>query len=67
MVKWAQVVFAEPGMLDGVGAVDFVCLRKEEPEVVEGFPWDKLELGKGVLVGSGLFKVGSKGVDRCLG
>jgi hypothetical protein len=54
-------------MLEGVGAVDFVCLRKEEPEVVEGFPWDKLELGKGVLVGSGLSEVGSKGVDRCLG
>jgi hypothetical protein len=33
--------------------------------MVKGFPRDKFELGKGVLVGSGVSEIGNKGVDQC--
>jgi hypothetical protein len=36
-------------------------IGKEEPEVTKGFVWDKLKLGKGVLVGGGLSEVGDEG------
>jgi hypothetical protein len=52
-------------MLEGVQAVDLVSLREEEPEVVEGLFWDKLKLGKSVLVGGGSSEVGNKRVDGC--
>jgi hypothetical protein len=67
MVEWARVVFAEPGVLEGVRVVNLVCLGEEEPEVTEGLSRDELELGKGVLVSSGLSEVGHQGVDGCLG
>jgi hypothetical protein len=67
MVEWTGVVFAEPRVLKGVRVVDFVCLGKEEPEVAKRFIRDKLELGKGVLVGGGSSEIGHEGVDRCFG
>jgi hypothetical protein len=59
-MKGAQVVFAEPRVLEGVRAIDFVCVREEEPEVSEGFLGDKLELGNSVWVGDGASKVGDQ-------
>jgi hypothetical protein len=67
VMKWAGVVLAKPGVLESIRAVNFVGLRKEEPEMAEGFPKDELELRKGVLVGGGSSEIGNKGVDRCLG
>jgi hypothetical protein len=67
VVEWAGVVFTEPGVLKGVRVVNLVRLREEEPEVPEGFPWNELELGKGIEVGSGASKVGHQGVVRCSG
>jgi hypothetical protein len=63
MVEGTRVVFAEPGVLEGVRAGDFVCVGEEEPEVAKGFPWNKLELGKSILVGGRSSEVGDKGVD----
>jgi hypothetical protein len=51
-------------MLKLVGAVDLVCVRKEEPEVAEGLVRDKFELRKGVLVSGGSSKVSDKGFVR---
>jgi hypothetical protein len=48
-------------VLEGVGAVDFVCVRKEEPEVAKGLVRDELKLRKGVLVSNGPSKVGDEG------
>jgi hypothetical protein len=53
-------------VLEGVGAVNLVHVREEEPEVSEGFVWDGFELGKGVLVGNRLPKVRDKGSVGCL-
>jgi hypothetical protein len=36
-MEGTQVVFAEPRVLEGVRAVDFVRVREEKPEVAEGF------------------------------
>jgi hypothetical protein len=51
------VILAEPRVLESVGAVDLVCVRKEEPEVAEGLVRDKFKVRKGVLVGGGVPKV----------
>ena len=67
VMKGAQVVLAEPRVLESVGAIDFVCIRKEEPEVTEGLVQDKFELGKGVLVGDGLSEVSNEGFVGSLG
>jgi hypothetical protein len=64
VVKGARVVLAEPRVLEGVGAVDFVCVRKEKPEVVEGLVRDKFKPRNGVLVSGGPSKVGNKGFVR---
>jgi hypothetical protein len=63
MMKGAGVVPAEVRMLKGVGTVDFMCLRVEEPEMLEGFSRDEFELGQSIVVGSRSPKVGNKGVD----
>jgi hypothetical protein len=65
VMEGTRVVLAEPGVLEGMRVVDLMCLREVEPEVAKGFPWDKLELGKGVLVSGRPSKVGNKGVNRC--
>ena len=67
VIKWAKVVFAEPEVLEGMRAVNFVGLGEEEPEVVKGLPRDELKLEKSVLIGSRSSEVGNKGVDRCFG
>jgi hypothetical protein len=67
VVEWAGIVFAEPGMLDGMRTVDFVGLREKEPKMVEGFSRDKFELRKSVLVGGGPSEICHKGVNGCLG
>jgi hypothetical protein len=61
------VVFAEPGVLEGVRVVDFMGLGEEEPKVAEGFPKNKFELRNGVLIGDWSSKVSNERVDRCLG
>jgi hypothetical protein len=61
MMKGARVVFAEPRVLEGVGAVDLVSIRKEEPEVAEGLVQDELEARKGILVSGGPSKVSDEG------
>jgi hypothetical protein len=48
MVKGTRVVFAEPGMLKGVRAINFVRLGEVEPKVVKGFPGNELKLGESV-------------------
>jgi hypothetical protein len=63
VMKRTRVVFAEPRVLEGVRAVDFLCIREEEPKVPEGFSRDKLELGNGVWIGSGASKVGDQWWD----
>jgi hypothetical protein len=45
MVEQAGIVFAEPRVLEGVRAINFVCVGEEEPEVLEGFPGDEFKLG----------------------
>jgi hypothetical protein len=60
MVKGAGIVFAEPRVFKGVGAVDFVHVGEEEPKVMERFIRDELELGKGVWVGSRASEVGDQ-------
>ena len=67
MVEWARVVFTEPGMLEGMRAVNLVCLGEEEPKVMKGLSRDELELGKSVWIGSGVSEVGHQGVVRCFG
>jgi hypothetical protein len=67
VMKGAGVVFAKPGVLEGVRAVDFMGLGEEEPKVVEGLPRDKLKLRKSVLIDSRSCEVGDEGIDRCLG
>ena len=67
VVKGAQVVLAEPRVLEGVGAVDFMCVREEEPKMTEGLVRDELELGKSILVGGWPSEVGDKGSVGCLG
>jgi hypothetical protein len=67
VMEWAGVVLAKPGVLKGVRVVDLVCLREEKPEVAEGLSRDKLELGKGVGIGSGVSEVGHEGTVRCFG
>jgi hypothetical protein len=64
VIKGAGVVLAEPRVLKVVGAVDLVCVRKEEPEVVEGLIWNEFEARKGVLVSGGPSKVSDKGFVR---
>jgi hypothetical protein len=66
-MEGARIVFTEPRMLKGVGAVDLMRVGEEEPEVTERFAWDELELGKGVLVGGWLPKVSDEGFVGCLG
>jgi hypothetical protein len=48
-------------VLKGVGAVDFVCVRKEEPEIAERLVQDELKLGESVLVSGGSSKVSNEG------
>jgi hypothetical protein len=67
MMEGTQVILAEPGVLEGVGAVDLMSVGKEEPEVTEGLIWDELELGKSVLVGGWSPKVSDEGSVGCLG
>ena len=67
MVEWTGVVLAEPRMLEGVRAVNFVCSGEEEPEVVEGLSGDELKMGKVILIGGGLSEIGHQGVYGCLG
>jgi hypothetical protein len=67
VIKGARVVFAKPGVLEAVRAVDFMSIGEEKPEVVKGFVRDELELGKGVLIGSGSCKVGDERSIGCLG
>jgi hypothetical protein len=67
VMKGAGVVLAEPGVLEGVRAVDFMGLEKEKPEVAKRFPREELKLRNGVLIGDWPSKVRSKGVDRCFG
>ena len=67
VMKGARVVLAEPRVLESVGAIDFMCIRKEEPEMAEGLVRDEFKLGKSVLVGGGLSKVGDEGLVGGLG
>jgi hypothetical protein len=67
VVKGARVVLAEPRVLEGVGAVDLVCIRKEEPEVTEGLVGDELKARKGVLVSGRSPKVSDEGFVGGLG
>jgi hypothetical protein len=60
MMKGARVVLAEPRVLKGVQAIDFVSIREEEPEVAEGFVGDEFKARKGVLMGDGPSKVGDE-------
>jgi hypothetical protein len=48
-------------MLESVGAVDFVRVREEKPEVTEGFVRNEFKLGKGILVSGGPSKVSDEG------
>jgi hypothetical protein len=64
MVKGARVVLAEPRVLEGVGVVDLVCVREEEPKVAEGLMRDKFKARKGVLVSGGSPKVCNEGFVR---
>jgi hypothetical protein len=66
-MKGAQVVFTEPRVLEGVRAVDFVCVREEEPEMAEGLIRDEFKLRKGVLVSGRLSEVGDEGSVGCHG
>jgi hypothetical protein len=66
-MKGARVVLAEPGVLEGVGAVNFVCVGEEEPKVTEGLVGDEFKVRKGVLVSDGLSKVSDEGFVRCPG
>jgi hypothetical protein len=66
VMKGARVVLAEPRVLESVGAVNFVCVGKKEPEVTKGFVWDEFELGKGVLVSGRPSKVSDEGFVRGL-
>jgi hypothetical protein len=43
VMEGTRVVLAEPRVLEGVGAVNLVSVREEEPEVAEGFARDKLK------------------------
>jgi hypothetical protein len=61
VIKGAQVVLAEPRVLEGVGAVDFVCVRKEEPEMAERLVRDEFKLRESVLVSGGSSKVSDEG------
>jgi hypothetical protein len=67
VVKGARVVLTEPRVLESVGAVDFVCVRKEEPEVAEVLVWDEFKLRESILVGGRLPKVGDEGFVGGLG
>jgi hypothetical protein len=44
-----------------MGAVDFMCVRKEEPEMAEGLIRDEFKLRGSVLVGGGSSKVSDEG------
>jgi hypothetical protein len=66
-MKGTRVVFTEPGVLEGVRTVDFVCVGEEEPEVAEGLVRDEFKMRKGVLVSGGSSKVSNKGSVRDLG
>jgi hypothetical protein len=61
VVKGARVVSTEPRVLEGVGAVDFVCVGEVEPEMAEGLVWNELKLGNGILVGNRPSEVSDKG------
>jgi hypothetical protein len=63
-MKGARVVLAEPGVLESVGAVDFMCVREEEPEVAEGLVGDEFKARKGILVSDGSSKVSDEGFVR---
>jgi hypothetical protein len=67
VIKGARVVLAEPRVLEGVRAVDFVCIREEEPKVAERFVGHKFKARKGVLVSSGSPKVSNEGFVGDLG
>jgi hypothetical protein len=67
MMEGTRVVLTEPGVLEGVRAVNFVCVGEEESEVAERFVWDKFKLREGILVGGRSPEVSDKGVDRCFG
>ena len=45
-----------------MGAIDFVSVGEEEPEVTKGLIWDEFKLGESVLVSGGLRKVGNEGL-----
>jgi hypothetical protein len=67
VMEGARVVFAEPRVLEGVGAIDFVCIQEEEPEMVEGLVRDEFKLRESVLVGDGSSEVGDEGFVGGLG
>jgi hypothetical protein len=67
VMKGARVILAEPRVLESVGAIDFVCVRKEEPEMAEGLVRDEFELRESVLVSGGSSKVGDEGFVGGLG
>jgi hypothetical protein len=60
-MEGTRVVLAKPRVFEGVGAVNLVNVREEEPEVAEGFVRDKFKARKGVLVSGGLPKVRNEG------
>jgi hypothetical protein len=67
VVEGTRIVLAEPRVLESMGAVDFVRVRKEEPEVTEGLVRNEFKLGKGVLVSGGPSKVSDEGFAGSLG
>jgi hypothetical protein len=67
VMEGAGVVLAEPRVLESVGAVDLVCVGKEEPEVAEGFVRDEFKVREGVLVGDGAPKVSDERFAGSLG
>jgi hypothetical protein len=67
VVEGTRVVLAEPRVLESVGAIDFVRVREEEPEMTEGLVWDEFKLGKGVVIRDGPSKVRDEGSAGSLG
>jgi hypothetical protein len=65
-MKGTRVVLAEPRVLKGVRAIDFVSVGEKEPEVAERLVRDEFKARESVLVGDGLSKVSDEGFVRGL-
>jgi hypothetical protein len=60
-MEGTRVVLAEPGMLEGVRAVNLMGVGEEEPKMAEGFARDEFKAREGVRVGGRLPKVCDEG------